>query len=221
MNKKSTNKQYAAIVSILALVLGLNFLTGRSAKQVFAVPAETVDICHATGSDSNPYTQEHPAKSADVGGHDGHSEDIIPPFTYDCDQDEPCEYEGKNWTDEGEAIWSNDCETEEGPSGSTGSTGSTGASGATGASGPEETPTPTQTPSNPGGPGDGLSDGRSDGKSSCPECTQAPTGQVLGATTDYAATGVAEEMAMNVLGAMGGLSAFSGLAMIAKKRKNK
>jgi hypothetical protein len=48
------------------------------------------------------------------------------------------------------------------------------------------TPTPTQAPSNggnPGGPGDGKSDGRSDGGSSCPSCTQAPQGQVLGAST--------------------------------------
>lgn len=45
------------------------------------------------------------------------------------------------------------------------------------------TPTPTNTPSNPGGPGDGGSDGRSDGLSSCPECTKAPQGQVLGSST--------------------------------------
>jgi hypothetical protein len=48
------------------------------------------------------------------------------------------------------------------------------------------TPTPSSKPGdNPGGPGDGLSDGRSDGLSSCPSCTQAPSGQgsVLGAST--------------------------------------
>lgn len=53
------------------------------------------------------------------------------------------------------------------------------------------TPTPTNTPSsNPGGPGDGRSDGRSDGLSSCPSCTQAPQGQVLGASTGPAVLGL-------------------------------
>lgn len=85
------------------------------------------------------------------------------------------------------------------------------------------TPTPTETPSNggnTGGPGDGLSDGRSDGKSSCPECTAPPAigGDVLGATTDYAATGSTVNMLMNAIGAMGGLTTASGLAMIAKKK---
>jgi hypothetical protein len=71
--------------------------------------------------------------------------------------------------------------------------------------------TAPQQPSNQGGPGDGLSDGRSDGRSSCPECTKAPQGQVLGATTDFAATGVAGDMIMNVVGALGGLSTAAGV----------
>jgi len=110
-----------------------------------------------------------------------------------------------------------------GPSGATGTTGETGASGATGSTGqePTVTPTPTETPSNPpvGGPGDGLSDGRSDGRSSCPECTQAPktSGQVLGATTDYAATGTAVDMLMNALGAIGAVSTAAGMALMKKR----
>lgn len=86
---------------------------------------------------------------------------------------------------------------------------------------PTETPTATPTPQQPpnqGGPGDGLSDGRSDGRSSCPECTKPPTGQVLGATTEFAGTGVAEDAIMNVVGALGGLSTAAGL--ILKKRSN-
>jgi len=90
----------------------------------------------------------------------------------------------------------------------------------------EQTPAPTQPP-NQGGPGDGRSDGRSDGLSSCPSCTQAPktnvlgaqTGQVLGATTDFAGTGVAEDLIMNVVGAIGGVSTAAG--MFLKKRLNK
>ncbi len=86
---------------------------------------------------------------------------------------------------------------------------------------PDETPTQAPSnPGNPGGPGDGRSDGRSDGLSSCPECTQAPktSGQVLGATTEFAGTGVAQDMIMNVIGAIGSLSTTAGLML---KKRNK
>lgn len=93
---------------------------------------------------------------------------------------------------------------------------------------PDATPTPTPQISGWDGKGDGLSDGRSDGRSSCPSCTAAPqaqvlgaqTGEVLGATTDYAPTGVAGDMIMNVVGALGGLSTASGLVLAAKKKLN-
>lgn len=87
----------------------------------------------------------------------------------------------------------------------------------------KQTPTPTpQQPPNQGGPGDGRSDGRSDGLSSCPSCTQPPksNGQVLGATTEFAGTGVAEDMLMNAVGAIGGLSTVGGLVLSAKKKFN-
>ena len=90
---------------------------------------------------------------------------------------------------------------------------------------PSATPTPvtpTQPPSNPGGPGDGRSDGRSDGGSSCPSCTAAPSGQVLGAETGFANTGVADEILMNAVGVMGAVSTVAGSAIaIAKKRMSK
>lgn len=192
-----------------------------------------VTICHATSSNSNPYVVHTPAKSADVSGHDGHNGpvwydgiavdwgDIIPPFDYDASS-----YPGKNWTTEGQAFYNNECNIPSGgptgASGPTGSSGATGSSGPTGATGAEPTATPTPTQStNVGGPGDGLSDGRSDGLSSCPECTKAPTGQVLGATTEFAGTGVASDMIMNVVGALGGISTASGLVLAAKKKFNK
>lgn len=90
---------------------------------------------------------------------------------------------------------------------------------------PEATPTPTPVPYNPPSlHGDGLSDGKSDGRSSCPECTQGGTvlgastteGQVLGASTGFAATGSTEDMIVNIIGMVGAISTAAG-AMIAKK----
>lgn len=90
-------------------VLDINF-------QVRANPPEKVTICHASSSQTNPYVQEEPNKSADVSGHDGHTGpvwfsgitvswgDIIPPFTYTGGS-----YPGKNWTTEGQAIFNNGC----------------------------------------------------------------------------------------------------------------
>jgi len=89
---------------------------------------------------------------------------------------------------------------------------------------PTVTPTPTPTPTNPGGPGDGLSDGRSDGGSSCPECTKAPQGQVLGASTGpmKAVLGLSttsgEESALPLLQFLGALT--SGLVGFKFFKKN-
>ncbi len=103
------------------------------------------------------------------------------------------------------------------------------------------TPTPTSAPADPCGDhgescitptptpviladtsrGDGLTDGKSDGRSSCPECTQAPksNGQILSATTDFANTGTAEDILMNIIGTIGGISTTAGF-ILAKKRKS-
>ena len=38
--------------------------------------------------------------------------DIIPPYDYQPDDEAPVfHYDGLNWTDEGQAIWENDCQT--------------------------------------------------------------------------------------------------------------
>lgn len=69
----------------------------------------SVNVCHATGSSSNPYNQvaisvNSAADCTDAKGHDSHSSDIIPIFTY-----ETCTYPGKNWTAANQAIWNNNC----------------------------------------------------------------------------------------------------------------
>jgi len=76
-----------------------------------------VTICHASDSQTNPYIEQEPNKSADVSGHDGHNGtiwysgiadhpwgDIIPPFYYVGGY-----YIGQNWTTEGQTIWNNGC----------------------------------------------------------------------------------------------------------------
>ncbi|MFZ2024984.1 MAG: SdrD B-like domain-containing protein [Microgenomates group bacterium] len=76
-----------------------------------------VTICHASDSQTNPYIEQKPNKSADVSGHDGHNGviwypgiadhawgDIIPPFYYVGGQ-----YLGQNWDTAGQAIWNNGC----------------------------------------------------------------------------------------------------------------
>jgi len=81
-----------------------------------APPAETIDICHATGSNTNPYVTNSPAKSGDVSGHDDHNGpiwflgidvewgDIIPPFDYPGGH-----YDGQNWDATGQEIYRIGC----------------------------------------------------------------------------------------------------------------
>jgi hypothetical protein len=77
---------------------------------------ETIKICHATGSDANPYVVNNPSKDGKVSGHadhtgpiwfdgiDGDWGDIIPSFTFDGGS-----FPGLNWTTQGQAIYNNDC----------------------------------------------------------------------------------------------------------------
>jgi hypothetical protein len=77
---------------------------------------DTIDICHSTGSDGNPYVVNSPSKDGDVSGHADHTGpvwfdgitvewgDIIPPFTFDGGS-----FPGLNWTAEGQAIFENGC----------------------------------------------------------------------------------------------------------------
>ncbi|WP_131682550.1 hypothetical protein [Pseudarthrobacter sp. YALA5] len=73
---------------------------------------EKITICHATGSEKNPYV----VVTIDLHGLNGHAnanhqhtEDIIPPNKGDVKP------EGQNWTDHGKAIYNNDCKAADVP----------------------------------------------------------------------------------------------------------
>ena len=62
-----------------------------------------VRICHATPPDTaaSGWVSNHPANIGILIGHaTQHDADIIPSFG---------QFPGKNWNDEGQAIWNNDC----------------------------------------------------------------------------------------------------------------
>ncbi|MGZ5369449.1 MAG: LPXTG cell wall anchor domain-containing protein, partial [Aeromicrobium sp.] len=70
-------------------------------------PDGKVTLCHATGSDSNPFELITVSVEGAFNGHlgQGHQngEDIIPPFVF-----EGTEY-SQNWDEEGQTIFYNDC----------------------------------------------------------------------------------------------------------------
>lgn len=79
-------------------------------------PVETIQICHATASHTNPYIINTPAKNGDVSGHaadDGpiwypgitvEWGDIIPPFTYSGGS-----FPGLNWDAYGQLFYQSGC----------------------------------------------------------------------------------------------------------------
>jgi hypothetical protein len=74
--------------------------------------SKKVVICHATASNSNPYTSNNVSVASiinlDPNGHGAHQSDIIPPFDY-VKQGVAGSYPGKNWTSYGQWIWNNGC----------------------------------------------------------------------------------------------------------------
>lgn len=94
-----------AISGSLTLAAGLVLL---SVSAIQPAPDDH-EICHATGSASNPYVLLSPDKE---GVHDGHlgeshqdGDDIVPPFTHHD------EVHSQNWDAEGQAIFENGCDT--------------------------------------------------------------------------------------------------------------
>ena len=100
-----------------------------------------VTICHATGSQTNPFVRITPAAEGVIDGHYAHQDqrDVIPPFTFGGKN-----YPGQNWDSRGKAIYNNDCKVP-GTTGTTGTTG-TGTTGTTGTGTPGTTGGSTVVP---------------------------------------------------------------------------
>lgn len=115
----------ASLLSLAVSGLALVAVTSASAE------ANKVTLCHATGSESNPYVEITVAAASLKVGHGSHSGDIIPAYKDKQGHEQP----GQNLEGEGSEILANGCKVIK-PSEST-STGS-----------PTSTPTttPTSTP---------------------------------------------------------------------------
>jgi hypothetical protein len=105
---------FAVIGATLMALVGSIGVLGASAGV-----EEFPDICHSTGSSTNPYVVNRPNNQGQFEGHTEHTGpiwspgatewgDIIPPIP---DLDFP----GLNWTAEGQAIHANACEIPEPP----------------------------------------------------------------------------------------------------------
>jgi hypothetical protein len=107
------------VLGAVALATTSWVLTAGLASAAPSASADTITICHATSSDTNPYIVENPDKSGDVSGHADHIGpiwtadlkdqhiswgDIIPPFDFPGGH-----YDGLNWTAYGQATWANGC----------------------------------------------------------------------------------------------------------------
>ena len=96
-----------AVLSFVVGFAGISAVTTSFASQNHN--DHKVTICHATGSNNNPYNKITVDDDAvDGQGNSDHNrsghqngEDIIPPGYWD--------FNGRNWTTEGQAIYRNDC----------------------------------------------------------------------------------------------------------------
>ncbi len=93
-----------AVAVFPAVTIGAHRLGDQDEKKV--------GICHATGSEDNPFVEQSPAigNNGDLqGGHLDHPNDIIPPYDYVDPNGNPQTFPGRNWTPENQAIWQNGC----------------------------------------------------------------------------------------------------------------
>jgi len=93
---------------------------------------DKVTICHATGSQSNPFVVITPNANGVVSGHEAHqdSRDIIPPFDYN-DHGTTKHFAGQNFDANGQAIFDNGCKVASTTPGGGGGGGTTPTPGVT------------------------------------------------------------------------------------------
>lgn len=106
IRKKFINFAFAAAFFLGVMALSYSPMTSAQGS---SNPQSKVTLCHATNSDKNSYDKITVSANATVEGHDKHSDNIIPPFTY-TEKGEQKRYPGKNWDARGQAIYNNDCE---------------------------------------------------------------------------------------------------------------
>jgi len=87
---------------------------------------DKVTICHATGSQTNPFVVITPNANGVVSGHEAHQDanDIIPPFDYN-NHGTTVHFAGQNFDANGQAIFDNGCKVASNPGGGGGGGGTT------------------------------------------------------------------------------------------------
>src|SRR6188768_2123892 len=103
------------LVGLLGATMASGFAwAGLEAAQQNDPSEHKVNICHATGNGKYTSNSEDIDSIVKGEGHGGHPEDIIPSFDYEKGN-ESGHYPGRNWDDEGQAIWNNGCVTPDPP----------------------------------------------------------------------------------------------------------
>jgi hypothetical protein len=183
MTAQSRSRASRRLGWLVVVGLAVAALAAPSGTSLAADKTE-ITICHATGSQGNPYVVNSPAINSSgafagelAGGHNSHTGplwfpgiqvtwgDIIPPYEYP-----PANftYAGLNWTTAGQAIYNNDCNIPQATATPTPAPTST----------PTEAPTATPAPTGSVEPTQTVN----------PTATPAPTGGVEAATATPART---------------------------------
>ena len=89
----------------LLTVFALAMFVSATAPYTAEATDNKINICHATGAST--YTQNSVDKNSTAEGHNGHSGDIIPSFSYW--DNGPKNFPGKNWDANGQATYNNNC----------------------------------------------------------------------------------------------------------------
>src|SRR5579859_356912 len=113
--KKSATRKGAKVM--LTLGAGALMAAGVATSPAFATPPsghdepQKVTICHATGSETNPFVQITVADESIFEAHSEHQNmrDIVPAFTFVNSKGESVSFAGLNLTASGQAMLDNGC----------------------------------------------------------------------------------------------------------------
>jgi hypothetical protein len=100
----------STILTVAAAAVLMAVPVGVSASNSNSNAGNKVTICHATGSNTNPFVVISPNANGVINGHYGHQDarDIIPSFNYN-DHGTTKTFAGQNLANGGQAVLDNGC----------------------------------------------------------------------------------------------------------------
>ncbi|MEA5456663.1 hypothetical protein SPF06_18220 [Sinomonas sp. JGH33] len=114
MSLLSTKYASGLFVAGAVALMGAGIATSPAFAAPGAADANSIPVCHLTGSAAHTYVLITPSKESVASSRTLYSNDVYPPFTYTEKNGTVIDVPGQNWDAAGQALYANGCAAPQG-----------------------------------------------------------------------------------------------------------